>query len=133
MHKNRVSVSPLPCLSPSQLVELCASKAEWCERRWDCHGIQASHKLRVCFWSLDKAREYLPVRDRSHADKIPQACKSLEIICTQATSGKELVKMPEEETPTGSSKQNTAGFGTGQSCGRGREGTGHGVAFQHHW
>lgn len=39
VHKNRVYIFS-PCLSPPQLVELCANKAVWCERSWDCHGIQ---------------------------------------------------------------------------------------------
>lgn len=128
MHKTRVYL-PSPCLSPSQLVELCVNKAMWCKGRWDCHGIQASHNLWDCSCSMDTAREYLPVCDKSHADKISQACKFLEIICTQATSGKELVRVHEKEVPTGSSDQNTAGFGTGQSCGRGRECTRHGLVF----
>lgn len=53
------------CLSPSQLVELRANEAMWCERRWDCRGIQASHKLWVHSCSMDTAREHLRVRDRS--------------------------------------------------------------------
>lgn len=104
----------------------------WCERRWDCRGIQASHKLWVHSCSMDTAREHLRVRDRSHADKISQACKFLGIICTQATSGKELAKMHEKEVATGSSKQNNAGLRTGQSYGRGRERTGHRLGF-HLW
>lgn len=78
---------------------------------------------------MDAAGEHLCVCDRSHADKIAQACKFLGIICTQATSGKELAKMHEKEAPTGRSKQNPAGFRTGQSYGRGRECTGHGLGF----
>lgn len=64
-----------------------------------------------------------------NADKISQACKFLGIICTQATSGKELAKMHEKEAPTGSSKQNTAGLRTGQSYGGGRECIGHRLGF----
>lgn len=93
-------------------------------------GTAMAFKLWVCSCSMDPAK--ICPCDRSHADKISQTCKFLEIICTQATSGKELVKMLEKEVATGSSKQNTAGVGTGQSYGRGRECPGHGFVFQHH-
>lgn len=55
VHKNRVYLLS-PCLSPPQLVGLCANKAVWCERSWDCHGIQAPHKLWVCSCTMDPAR-----------------------------------------------------------------------------
>lgn len=64
---------------------------------------------------MDTAREYLPVCDRSHADKISQAGKFLEIICTQATSGKELVKMPEKEEPQAAQSRTRLGLELGKA------------------
>lgn len=125
VHKNRVYIFS-PCLSPPQLVELCANKAVWCERSWDCHGIQ----------TLGLFLQYGPSKNMSLWQVTRrQDFTDLQIPGNYLHTGNFWERVGQdawEGVATGSSKQNTAGVGTGQSYGRGRECPGHGFAFQHH-
>lgn len=114
MHKNREYLLS-PCVSLSQLIELRASKAVWCERRWDCHGTQASHKLWVCSCSMDRTGDYIPACDRSHGDKISQAYKSLEIICTQELLGKSWSRCLRRKYPRAAQSKTLLGVELGKA------------------